>query len=881
MANNKKVKTENKKNIAFANVSQKFKKKKNNSEVVATEVKKKKPKRTRHIVLISIMGFLILCALACLSFCVYIIATAPPFEEEKLYSSSSSNIYDMNGELIAQLGSKRRENVTYDDLPEVLVDAIVATEDSKFFQHSGIDLLRFSKAIVGQLLGQSNAGGGSTITMQLAKNTYNGTVASGIQGITRKFKDIYMSIFKIEKTYSKQEILEFYVNQAYFGSGAHGVEAAAQTYFGKSVKDLNLPEAATLAGLFQAPDYYDAYVNTDGAQMRRNQVLGLMVRHEYITMEEAEAAMAIPLKEMLSGYDFTYSEYQGFIDTVIMDVIDKTGVSPMQVSMNIYTTLDVSRQNAVNKIFNGTLYKWKNEYTRGAIAVTDVHTGAVVAVGANRGSKALALNYATQIKRHPGSIAKPIFDYGPAIEYSGWGSGTFVMDDFYTYTGGNSLNNVDGKYLGIMNAKTALGNSRNVPALQAFQATTQQQKYDFVTGLGITPELHNNTILESSSIGAFIGSNAMEMSAAYGAFARGGYYIEPYTFTKIEYTDTDNDTYVHTPTRTKVMSEETAYIMNHILTYSCANRLVDGCGYINIAGSDIASKTGTSSEDYSVIKLYKLPNNTIRDSWQVVYSPDYSMSLWYGYDENNSKHYMLDQEGWAARQRITQLLTPYIMKKNSRFSKPSGVIGVEIEKGTDLLASEYTPANLKSLEYYRKGTEPTETSIRFERLKNVSNLTYTSVGNQVQLSWDSIGTPQAIDEDYLEKFFKENYARWSNKYFEERLDYNKNNIGTVVYDVYIKNTDGSLSLVGSTSTSSFNTTLTASTSATYIVRSSYSIFKDNASSGSSINVKTELSPITPPSENNDDENDKPIPDEGENDQDQDKDNDNDDNNSSN
>lgn len=880
MANNTKnvkVKTTKKKpEIKFSNITQNFKKKKkNNTAIVTKDVKenkekKKNSRKVRNIVAISIMSVMILAALTALSFCVYIIATAPPFEVEKLFTTSSTNVYASNGELIATWGAEKRQNVTYDELPEVLIDAIVATEDSKFFQHAGVDLLRFGKAVAGQLLGHSDAGGGSTLTMQLAKNSYNGTESGGIDGVIRKFKDIYMAIFKIEKTYSKQEIMEFYVNQGFFGSGAYGVEQAAQTFFGKSVGEINLSEAATLAGLFQAPGAYDPYLFPEKAQNRRNIVLGLMVRHGYISQEEADAAKMIPLSDMLTGYTYVNSQYQGFLDTLHYDVIAKTGLNPTQVSMNIYTTLDIDRQNVINKLYDGTLYKWKNDAVQAGLAITDVHNGAVVAVGAGRNRPgALSLNYATQINRHPGSIAKPIFDYGPAIEYAGWGSGTFVMDDLYTYSNGQSIHNVDGGYYGIMTARTALANSRNIPALQAFQATTQQQKYDFVTSLGVTPELHNNVILESSSIGAFNGTNPLEMSAAYAAFARGGYYIEPYTFTKIEYPDTDNETYIHTPSRTKVMSEETAYITNMMLTYACSAGLVGGCG--GVSGSDIASKTGTSSEDFSIINMYKLPQSTIRDSWQVVYSPDYAMALWYGYDKNTKEHYMTEYEGWNSRLVISAALTPRVMKKNSRWSKPSGVTIVDVEKGTNLLASEFTPDNMRTTEYYRKGTEPTEVSTRYTRLKNVSNLTYTTVGNQIQLSWNQIGTPNAIDENYLRNFFDENYKRWADKYYEQRLEYNATNIGTVVYEIYLKGSDGSLSYVGSTPNTTFNTSLSNGTSATFVVKSAYTIFKNNASTGSEITVK--ISPSIPGGSDGDD-SDNDNDDDKNQDKDDDSDNEN-------
>lgn len=861
MANNTKktkVKVNRKPEIKFSNVTQNFKRKKKNSAVVKdvtkNESKSKNRGHKKHIVLIVLMIFMVLGAILCLAFGAYVIIKAPPFDENKLYRVGSSSVYDANGELIAELGREKRENVSFDELPEILIDAIVATEDSKFFQHSGVDLLRFGKAALGQLLGQPGAGGGSTLTMQITKNSYTSNVDSGFEGIVRKFTDIYMAVFNIEKSYSKQQIFEFYVNQAFLGSNANGVAQAAKTFFGKSVGELNLAEAATIAGLFQAPGAYDPYIYPEKAQARRNIVLGLMVKHGYITQDEADVAKAIPLKDMLSGYNYSYSEYQGFLDTLYYDVYEKTGVYPTQVSMKIYTTLRPDKQKVINQLYDGTLYKWKNDIVQSGIAVTDVETGAVVAVGAGRNKKGeLTWNYATQTRRHPGSTAKPIFDYGPAIEYAGWGTGTFVMDDVYSYSNGQSINNVDLGYSGMMMAKTALAKSRNIPALQAFQATTQQQKYEFVTNLGITPELHDKEILESSAIGAFDGVTPMELSAAYATFSRGGYYIEPYTFTKIEFIDTGT-TYVHTPTRTKAMSEETAYMINYILKWAVTSGSIGVGG--GVSGTDIASKTGTSSEDANTIRNLGLSSSAIKDSWQVIYSPTYSIAFWYGYDYNTKAHYLTTGEGWNARRAIARALTPRIMEKNARWTKPSGVTTVDIELETNptQLASEFTPDNLRSTEVFKKGTEPTEVSQRFTRLSNVSNLSYTTIGNQIQLSWHAINTPWAIDEGSLQSYFNENFTRWADKYYQRRLTYNQNYIGTVVYEVFLKGADGTLTSLGTTSNTSFNTSIVNATSATFVVKSTYTIFKANASTGSEITVKIDPS-FTPstPDEGDDDQ----------------------------
>ena len=807
-----------------------FKKKnKNTSE-------KKKVKIWQKIMIL-IMICLISITLIGIGFCAYIMIKAPEFDVNKLYKSDSSIILDKDGNTIAELSSESRENVTFDDLPEVLVDAIVAGEDSKFFQHSGIDLMRFTAAVIGQLMGNSGAGGASTLSMQIVKNTYNGTESSGIQGIIRKFSDVYMAVFKLEKTYTKQEIMEFYVNQGYLGSGAYGVENASQVYFGKHVSELNLSEAALIAGLFQAPGAYDPYINPDLAQDRRNTILNLMVRHKYITYEEAENAKKVNVVDLLrkSGGQGGY-KYQDFIDTVVAEVEQKTGNNPYVVSMTIYSTMNKAKQDVINSLYDGTLYQFANDYAQLGIAVTDTKDGSVVAVGAKRNRTGVnQWNYATNIKRHPGSTAKPIFDFGPAFEYAGWGTGTTVVDDVYTYSNGQTLFDFDFGYKGIMTAKTALAESRNITALQAFQATTQEQKYDFVTSLGITPELVDGQILESSSIGAFDGTSPLEMAGAYGAFARGGYYIEPYTFTKIVYNDS-HETYENAVTKTRVMSEETAYMINVILTYAVTAG-INQVGYVY--NTDLASKTGTSSVDETLMEMYNLPASATKDAWQITYSPDYVFSLWYGYDDIRSDFYLTTAEGAGARGWITTLATPGIFEPNSRWTQPKGVVAVDIELETNpvMLASEYTPDYLRSTEYFKKGSEPTDVSTRFSQLENVKNLTYTSVGNEIKLSWDEIDEPDAINEEYLQDYFQKGFTKWATKYYQNRLDYNKKNIGDLVYEISIKNNDGTLTTLGTTRLNTFTVTLTNATSATYVVKSRYSTFTANASSGTEIPVR--------------------------------------------
>ena len=354
-------------------------------------------------ILIIIMLFLVVGFALALVFFAYVVIKAPKFDVESLYTKEASILLDKNGEEFARLGTENRQKVTYDELPEVFIDALVATEDSRYFQHSGVDMARFLKATIGQVLGQSGAGGASTLTMQVAKQRLTNNEATGIKGIIRKFTDIYLSVFVLEKQYSKEQIIEYYVNIPYLGGGSWGIEQASQVYFGKSVSQLSLPEAATIAGLFQAPVAYDPFNYPEKAENRRNQVLNLMKRHGYISEQECEIAKSIPLKSLLIESSSTANQYQGFIDTVVEEVKKRTGKNPYEVSMQIKTTLNPSKQDAINDIYNGKDYKWINDTVQAAMVVIDNDNGSISAIGAGRNRKRLLeYNYATQIKRHPG-----------------------------------------------------------------------------------------------------------------------------------------------------------------------------------------------------------------------------------------------------------------------------------------------------------------------------------------------------------------------------------------------------------------------------------------------------------------------------------------------
>ena len=844
----------------FNNLKQKLTKGKKKDKQKNTNQKQIKRKRFRKSFILSIIAILgIIFLTMILAFSLYIIISSPNFDKNLLYKKESTVLYDKDGNEFARIGSENRVLVSYDQLPQVLIDSIIATEDSRFFQHNGFDAARFAKASLGQVLGNSSAGGASTLTMQVIKNTYTNSTDHGIQGIVRKFTDIYMAVFKLESAYTKEEIIEFYVNSQWLGydgdlnySGIFGVEQASHYFFGKSVTDINLAEASLLAGMFQNPTYYNPYAYPERAEKRRSTVLHLMVKHGYITKEEKEEAEKISVKSLLvKREENKTNDYQAFIDFVLDDVEAKTGINAYKTPVEIYTTLDRSVQAELTSLERGQIYTFPDDKVQFGMAITSVKDGSVIALSGGRNYTAKGLNRSVDIKRQPGSTAKILFDYGPYIEYLNGSTYTMFLDDAYTYSSGKKINNFDRGYKKLITMRRALVGSRNIPALKAFQAVAKDNIdniRNFVHGLGIN--YGEEGPYESASIGSFDGVSPIQMSAAYAAFGRGGYYIEPYSFTKI----IDNDTqkvYEHKPTKEKVMSDSTAYMITNMLV-TAGNEAVGG--NIHVSGTEVAAKGGTTTVDANKRDELNLPSSTTPDHWNVTYSPSYSIALWYGYD-NLKQGYLTSTTGGKARRAIMAGVANHIYPKNEKFKKPASVVSAKVELQTfpAQSPSAYTPSDLIGTELFKKGTEPSETSSRFSQLQNPTNVTGSSTGTTVNLKWDPIPTPDAINIDYLTDHFNKYYDNHAAKYLNERLEYNNANIGTLGYQISLKNPDGSEAFLGYTGTNSFTyATSGTQNEYTFVVRSAYSIFKSNMSSGQTVTVKVSAPVITP------DENSQPA-----------------------
>ena len=672
--------------------------------------------------------------------------------------------------------------------------------------------------------------------MQLSKLAFTSTETTGFDGIVRKFTDIYMAVFKMEKNLTKEEIIEYYVNNPCMGGNIYGVQQASHYYFGKDVKDLNLVEAAQIAGMFQSPNGYNPYINPNDANERKNTVLYLMKRHGYITDTQYQAGIKVAIKDLLKGGTTSVNEYQGFIDTVVQEIIDNTGNNPYDVPMDIYTTMVKSKQDIINKFYKS--YNFKNFKDKGkelevGIGVINNKTGAIIAVGAGRNKTgAMTLNVATfsgQVKRMPGSTAKPILDYGPAFEYANLSTYGPFIDDKTPYGGGN-MRNFSGGYSGFMTMRDCLRKSINTCALQAFRLTTNEQKKEFAAKLGV--EFSEETLPDSYAIGAFNGVSPVQLASAYSAFGNNGKRSTPHSYTKIIYRETEEEVKPVIVTE-QVMKPQTAYLIANVLTSATSSS-------VHVSGTSIATKTGTTSYDTTQLRKFGLTSSVIPDSWTSSFTSDYAMAIWLGYTDGltketvKKKHYLLNGTATSERIKIQAWLGNKIYEKNAKFKHPGGISSAKVELETipAQSPSDFTPSKLQGTFLFIGNTGPSETSQRFAKLTDPQDLSYNINNKSLTLSWTSPGTPSAIDTDYLTNWFKSNWKIQTDKYLKKRISYNKKNIGEFGFAIYL--TQGTSSTyVGWTKDTSYTIDMN-NYSGLYdgaIIKSMYSIFKSNASSG--------------------------------------------------
>ncbi|MEO2078232.1 MAG: PBP1A family penicillin-binding protein [Bacillus sp. (in: firmicutes)] len=604
------------------------------------------------------------------------IKDTPKLDPSKLADPLSTKFYDKNGHFLYEYGKEKRTKITYAQVPKMLEHAFIATEDARFYQHSGVDIKGTLRAIFENVTGNFGSQGGSTITQQVIKNSF----LTPQKTIKRKVQEWDLA-YQLEQKYSKQEILMMYLNKIYLGAGAYGVATAAKTYYGidaNHLKDLTLPEMAMLAGLPQSPSNYDPTKpeHKKAATKRRNLVLGAMYKQGYISEKEMKDAMKVPVTEgLVAKSNQQGMPYEAFLDAAVKEVKGKLkNVDIHTDGVSIYTTLDPKAQEYADKMMNtNTIISYPNENFQGAFVFLDTKTGEVRAIGSGRNdykASFLGNNFAINLKRQPGSSFKPIFDYGPAIEKLEWSTAHQIDDKETTYSNGQSISNWDHQYHGKLTIRTALQWSYNIPALLTLREVGMGDAKNFAEGLGLT--FDHEQVYESYAIGSNT-VNPLEMAGAYSAFGNNGVYNKPHFVQKVVFPD--GKVINFTPKSKQVMHDYTAYMVTDML------RTVVNSGTgtsANVPGIDVAGKTGTTNFDNKTIAQFGYPSKATNDSWMVGYTPQYTMAVWTGYSKNGSGNYMLGNDT-----KISQLMFKAMMQTfatdPSKFQQPSNVYQVNNE----------------------------------------------------------------------------------------------------------------------------------------------------------------------------------------------------------
>ena len=549
--------------------------------------------------------------------CGFLTATLNTKQDlEDVRPAASSQIYDINGNELANVHAEQnRVPVKISQVPEHLKDAFIAVEDVRFYEHSGVDPKGIMRAVFANITNKGVAEGGSTITQQLAKNAY----LTQDRTYKRKIQEVFLAL-QLERKYTKDEILELYLNQIYFGQGAYGVQAAAKTYFGKDVKDLDLNECAMLAGIPKSPNYFSPLNNLQAAQERKAVVLDQMAKYGYISASTAAKTKAEnmnlvkPQKQDASGGLASY-----FIDYVTQQMIEKYGADAVyQEGLKIYTTLDVDMQKAAEAAMqNLPVHSTDgsgNKQPQAALVAIEPSTGYIKAMVGGRGTD--QFNRATMAERQPGSSFKP-FVFAAALENGLTPSST--VEDKPINIGGWQPQNYSRNFNGTVTMRYVAEQSLNVPTVKIAQEVGMEKIIYLAEKMGISTfvkEGRANDMNYAVSIGGMTkGVTPLEMTSAYGTFANDGVHVEPVAIVKVLNQKGEVLEEAH-PKSEQVLKKSTA----NNLTSMLMGVIARGTGTGANIGRPAAGKTGTT--------------DNYQDAWFVGYVPDLVAGVWVGCDDN-------------------------------------------------------------------------------------------------------------------------------------------------------------------------------------------------------------------------------------------------------
>ncbi|WP_053365434.1 transglycosylase domain-containing protein [Bacillus sp. FJAT-27245] len=536
-------------------------------------------------------------------------------------------IYDVHEKVASKVTANKSEGIPIKDVPENMKNAVISIEDHRFYKHNGVDLIGISRAFFRNLIAGGVVEGGSTITQQLTKNA----ILDDEKTYSRKLKEAFLAR-EIEKEYSKDEILQMYLNTIYFGDGAWGINRAAKKYFGKEAKDLTLAESAMLAGLIKAPSALNPYKHLDKALDRRNVVLGMMAKHGFITNEEADKAKQEKVTLVDKSVDPFNGKYPYYVDAVFEEAINTYGFTQDELltsGYKIYTELDPKMQAAVEKTYeDDSLFPaGKDQLVQSGAVLVDAKTGGIRALVGGRGQHVFrGYNRATQLKRQPGSAIKPIVPYTPALE-EGWKITDLVKDEKMKF-GDYEPNNYNGRVDGEIPMYEAVKDSKNIPAVWLLNEIGIEKGLESVKKFGLPLDKEDRNLAIALG-GLHTGVSPKNMAEAFSVFANRGEKSEAHTIVKIV-DAAGNVVAERKKKKTKVIKPEVADKMNTMLL-----GVVDrGTGKAaQVEGREIAGKTGSTQVDIPGI-------DGVKDQWFVGYTPDLVGAVWVGYDKTDKNHYL-------------------------------------------------------------------------------------------------------------------------------------------------------------------------------------------------------------------------------------------------
>lgn len=572
-------------------------------------------------------------------------------------------IYDQNGEIASKISNSSIEGVGIKQISEDMVHAVVATEDQRFYKHHGINYFGIMKAFFKNMLSGDIVAGGSTVTQQLAKNAF----LTHERTYTRKVKELIITK-KIERTYSKDEIMERYLNQIYFGEGAWGIQRASKTYFGKEASELTLSESAMLAGLIKAPSILSPFKNMEKSIERRNLVLSLMEQEGYISASDVEKAKEQPVvlneEKAEDEYD---GKYPFYVDHILEEAMTKYKLTKNEVlsgGLHIFTELNPTIQKATEEVYqNDNLFpaSQSDQLLQSSAIFINPESGGIQALVGGRGEHTLlGFNRATQLVRQPGSTMKPLAVYTPALEE---GYEVFdLLQDNPLNIGGYQPKNFDKQYRGEVTMYDAVVNSYNVPPVWLLNEIGLEKGTQSVEKFGIALQEEDQS-LGIALGGMHDGTSPLAMAQAYSAFANNGTMVESHSIQKIE--DAEGKVIAKWKSKsTTVTKPEIA----QKLTYMLKGVVEEGTGKkAFMEGIDIAGKTGSTQLPFA-------NEAGTKDHWFVGYTPNLVGAVWLGYDQTDETHYL----GTSSSGTTPVIFKEILLKAKSELSDDKfALLGIE------------------------------------------------------------------------------------------------------------------------------------------------------------------------------------------------------------